>query len=257
MMDGTFRVLAMGNSFSEDVMRYLYPVAREAGFSDIRLGNLFIGGCSLEKHAANARANLPVYTYQTNTAGDWHDRPASMAEALEEPWDLVTLQQVSGQSGQPSSYNEDLDYLIQYVRERMINPGSRLAWHMTWAEQAGSPHPGFAHYGCDQDVMYHAIVGAVQSRIACNPAFDLVIPTGTAIQNLRTILGDTLTRDGFHLSDPVGRFTASMTWLRAISGRLPGGVPASVPDAERVRPFLPAIHKAVEAAITAPYTVMS
>ncbi len=40
------------------------------------------------------------------------------------------------------------------------------------------------------------------------------LPTaGTAIQNLRTsYMGDTLTRDGYHLEVNTGRYTVSMTW---------------------------------------------
>ena len=257
MMEKTFRVLAIGNSFSEDAMRYLYPLAREAGFHDVRLGNLFIGGCSLEKHAVNARYNLPAYKYQVNTTGAWYDRPASIADALEEKWDIVTLQQVSSQSGQADSYNENLDFLIQYIQEHKSCSDTRIAWHMTWAEQAGSTHPGFAYYGCDQGVMYRAIINAVQNRISCNPNFHLIIPTGTAIQNLRTVVGDTLTRDGFHLSDPLGRLTASMTWLYAISGRLPSGIHtlSTIPGAEKFQPLLTTIHTAVKQAIAEPYMI--
>src|SRR5699024_7734490 len=47
---------------------------------------------------------------------------------------------------------------------------------------------------------------------------DLIIPSGTAIQNGRTsIIGDNFNRDGHHLNI-LGRYTASCTWFEALFG---------------------------------------
>lgn len=46
----TVRILAIGNSFSQDaVEQYLHELAEAEGISTI-IGNMFIGGCSLERH---------------------------------------------------------------------------------------------------------------------------------------------------------------------------------------------------------------
>ena len=43
------RILAIGNSFSQDaVEQYLHELAEAEGISTI-IGNMFIGGCSLER----------------------------------------------------------------------------------------------------------------------------------------------------------------------------------------------------------------
>jgi len=48
--------------------------------------------------------------------------------------------------------------------------------------------------------MYKAIISATKTKILTNSNFTKVIPNGTAIQNMRTsFVGDTLTRDGYHL----------------------------------------------------------
>ena len=47
----SFKVLAIGNSFSIDAMQYLYGLAKDTGYTDIVLGNLYIGGCTLQTHA--------------------------------------------------------------------------------------------------------------------------------------------------------------------------------------------------------------
>ncbi len=48
------------------------------------------------------------------------------------------------------------------------------------------------------------------------PLVDFVSPAGTAIQNLRTCLDKKLTRDGFHLTKDLGRYTAGLTFLKTL-----------------------------------------
>lgn len=46
----TIKVLAIGNSFSQDaVEQYLHELGEAEGITMI-IGNMFIGGCSLERH---------------------------------------------------------------------------------------------------------------------------------------------------------------------------------------------------------------
>ena len=52
----TIHVLSIGNSFSQDAHRYLHDFARSEGV-DIETVNLFIGGCSLERHYRNMVGN--------------------------------------------------------------------------------------------------------------------------------------------------------------------------------------------------------
>jgi hypothetical protein len=96
---------------------------------------------------------------------------------------------------------------------------------MTWAYQQDSTHSGFANYGFKQDNMYKAITDAVSSTILTNDSFAGFIPSGTAIQNMRTsYLGDTLTRDGYHLSNGIGRYAAGMMWAKILTGESIDGV---------------------------------
>ena len=68
--------------------------------------------------------------------------------------------------------------------------------------------------------MYHAILDAVKTCVLPRNEFVLLFHVGTAIQNARTsYLGDTLTRDGFHLSIPFGRYIAALTWGRVLTGK--------------------------------------
>ena len=57
------KVLAIGNSFSVDAMEHLAVVAKAAGIEEIILGNLYIGGCSIDTHVGNANTGAKAYTY--------------------------------------------------------------------------------------------------------------------------------------------------------------------------------------------------
>ena len=69
--DGVLRILTIGNSFSDDTMEYVYQIAKSAGIDKIELGNLYIGGCTLDTHVANAKGDKAAYEYRTNTRGKW------------------------------------------------------------------------------------------------------------------------------------------------------------------------------------------
>ena len=136
----TLKVLAIGNSFSIDGMQYLYQIAEEAGVEEIVLGNLFYGGCSLSEHLNFARDDSPSYDYYKNTEGTWElNAKYKMSDAiLDEEWDYITMQQESGASGRSDTYKGVLSQLIDYVQSK--NSTATLAWHMTWAYEAGCTH---------------------------------------------------------------------------------------------------------------------
>lgn len=220
--DGTLSILAIGNSFSADALQYAWQIAHNLGIEKIHLGNLYIAGCSLATHAANAKNDSAAYTYYVNTTGTWTKTSGTrMSTGLtSRSWDFVTLQQSPPDSGLANTYNADLTNLIAYVKGKVKNPeATKLAWHMTWTYQKDSTHPGFTNYGKNQSTMYKGIVDAVKKHIVPNPDIDTIIPTGTAIQNLRsTVLGDTVTRDGYHLSYDVGRYTAALMYVKQLTG---------------------------------------
>jgi hypothetical protein len=67
--------------------------------------------------------------------------------------------------------------------------------------------------------MYSAIV-ETYGKAAKAAGIDIIIPSGTAIQNGRTSsIGDRFCRDGFHLNRKTGRFTAACTWYEKLTGK--------------------------------------
>lgn len=253
--DGILKILTIGNSFSDDTMQYVYKIAKSAGVEKIKLGNLYIGGCSLDTHTSNAKANARAYDYRTNSADAWVNTPSyRMKDAItSENWDFISLQQASGSSGIANTY-ANLQYMIDYVSE--LAPESKLVFNMTWAYQQDSTHAEFSKYESNQIKMYESIVAAVQSEVATKSKIEYIVPNGTAIQNARTsYVGDRLTRDGFHLSLDLGRYIAGLTFFYQLTGisienieYIPDGVD---PDLQKV-----AIESAISA-VNVPFAISS
>ncbi len=225
----TLRVLCIGNSFSIDaVEQELLPLAEAEGIP-LRVGNLYIAGCSLRQHAANAQDAHDAYSYRElyGTIRLQTDS-VSLRHALQaEPWDVITMQQASHDSGLWDTYAPFLQIIIDTVRSYC--PHARLAWHQTWAYETTATHPGFANYNYDQTQMYHAICACADSVMKYYP-FDILIPTGDAVQWYREQCQTTsyayrryqaapVTRDGFHLSFEYGRYMAACVWLESLTGK--------------------------------------
>ncbi len=215
----SIKVLAIGNSFSEDATAFLWDVCESAGMEDIIIANLYIGGCSLDKHWSNMQANAADYDYQFNEWGKITKSKKSIRYALEhQEWDIITIQQVSQDSGRTETF-KNLQNILDYIKKYSKNPDAKIYWHMTWAYQQNSNHSGFANYGRDQMTMYNAILNAGQYVLDNYEEIDGVIPSGTAVQNLRTsYIGDKITRDGYHMSWSTGRYLTALTWFHTFTG---------------------------------------
>ena len=212
------RVLAIGNSFSEDaVEQNLYELAREAGY-ELIIGNAYRGGQGLESHWYVTSTQTPNFEYRKLVGGQKTNRKRMLLDDIvrDEPWDVITFQQVSQESGLTATFEPYLTYLIQYTQSQQTNPEATYGYHQTWAYSHDSTHGGFANYGNRQEVMYDSICAAVRHALQTHPELSFVVPSGTAIQNARTTyLGDNMNRDGYHLDLKMGRYTAACAWLAA------------------------------------------
>ena len=214
---GRIRLLAIGNSFSVDTLEYLPNVARSAGYDDILVGNLYIGGCSLNRHYKNAVENLSEYVYFENKGDVWERREGvAISEALlRYDWDIISIQHGTGDKSRytsPESYS-NLEGLIKYVKER-VGKNTKVVFNMAWVGERDYPHHELLSYGSDQVLMYKSLANLTRELVLNTEGVDAVIPTGTAVQNARTSkLRNRISRDGYHVSLVFGRFLTSLTYF--------------------------------------------
>ena len=251
------KILAIGNSFSVDATTFLWNILDDAGVEELIVGNAQIGGCSLDKHWTMAQSDEAAYSYTKYTSSGKQSVKCALIDAVtDEAWDIVTLQQVSQNSGMPDTYTH-LPDMIEFVIDNCPNVYVDINFHMTWAYQQGYERKAFKdNYGADQMTMYNAIVNTVKSVVLEDKTISRVLPSGTTIQNLRTsYLGDSLNRDGTHLTNDVGRYAAGLTWACAITGISPDTVKWTPPEYAQVAEDFEVIKEAVTNAIASPFAV--
>ena len=218
--DGVLKLLCIGNSFSVDAMEWIGEIAADLGYTEVVFGNLYIGGCYIDKHITQFEDNLTNYTYylEVGTSSEGLKKTTSAgyigADAiLSENWDFISLQQGSARSFTIDEY-KNLPVLIDHVTS--LCPSATLVWHQTWAYEENYANET---KNITQAQMYEGILNCVQNAVMTQEEIELLIPSGTAIQNARTsYLGDTMNRDGYHLDKGIGRYIAALTFFAALTG---------------------------------------
>ena len=213
------KILCIGNSFSMDATRYLYGVARAAGVK-LKVANLYIGGCSLYRHYRNMLSGDDAYLFEIN--GMSSGLYVSLERALlSDEWDVVTLQQASPQSPHFDTYEPFLSELAAYVRR--YAPKAKLWIHKTWAYESGCARLS-THAHCETAEEMLTRLSACYERAAETVSADGTIPSGDAMYRLEAALaplGKKAHRDTFHASYGTGRYTLALTWLYALTGKMP------------------------------------
>lgn len=123
----TLRLFVIGNSFSKNATHYL-PQLAAAGGHDLILKTAQTGGCSLERHWKAAAAGMADPADPAANIYGGH----SLRELLgTETWDVITLQQYSLLSGDPSTYRPFGGQLRSYLKT--LQPQAEFVVHQTWA----------------------------------------------------------------------------------------------------------------------------
>ena len=217
----TLKILAIGNSFSDDGMEYIPDLLEAAGIHNVVLGRLYIGGCSLERHCIEYDQNLRDYLYyHSGSDNKWkkYTNAGILYGITRDDWDIITIQQVSGHSGLWESFEPHLGRLIEIIHKHCKNPDVEIVWHETWPYARTSGHHDFKRYGKDQKTMYDGIVSCVK-KVLETTEIERFIPGGAAINDIRaSYLNDfkDLTRDGFHQNRIEGRYTLACTWFETL-----------------------------------------
>ncbi len=220
--DGVLRILAIGNSFTDDGVDYLPAILEDLGIKNVELVSMYIGGCTVERHVKEYEAESPSYIMYVSKAGvnNWtRTDNVTLQDALNyAKYDIVVTQQASPWSGVWNSFQPWLDKLFGYVR--LTQPDALLGWQMTWAYSAEYMADGRFIYGTEPHDMFKAICSTTDSLLSETDWITYLIPSAVAIDNARgTELSSApleMTRDGFHIDLGAGRYILAMTWYQTL-----------------------------------------
>lgn len=210
------KILSIGNSFSQDAHRYIKGVCEADGL-EVRNVNLYIGGCSFERHYNNMVTGECAYSLEES--GVSTGRMISLDDALAlDDWDVITLQEVSWRSVKVENYEPYMSAIAAHVRERV--PSAKIYLHKTWGYESLSEKVISRGYE-RQTEMYADICRACDEAKRIIGA-DGIIPAGEAMDKL-ALLGYKVHRDTFHASLALGRYAIALTWVKALFGAAAAG----------------------------------
>lgn len=206
------KILAIGNSFSQDATRYLNAVANTMPVK-MKVVNLYIGGCSLYTHYINMLEDRKNYSLEFNGVATGF--MVSIKDALiSDSWDVVTVQQVSTLSFNYDSYTPYIEELVAYIKK--YSPKAKIYIHQTWAYEEGSQRIGNFGFSHEKD-MLDEIVKAYQ-RVAEDIGAKGIIPSGQVMYSLHQKI-PVVHRDTFHARLGVSRFALSLLWYSYLTGQ--------------------------------------
>ncbi len=204
-------ILMIGNSYSMDAARYLHRIARADGVK-INTTELYISGCTLERHFRNMHSGAPAYELYVNGEGSGFH--VTLEEAvLNRPWDIITYQQASHQSMKYDTYQPYLQELMDFTRT--LCPKAKHIIHQVWADAPGSKRlPDFGYE--DNIQMFRDMEKAYDTAYAKSGA-DSIVRSGELICALEAAGLTPVRRDHGHLSLGLGRFAAGLLWYRCLT----------------------------------------
>ena len=207
------KILSIGNSFSQDAQKYLHRLAKHDGVN-MKTVNLYIGGCPLRTHYINILDDNPNYDFEFN--GENTRIKVSIGQALaSDDWDIVTLQQVSSQSADFSTYTPYIEEVAGYVKEYC--PHAKILIHNTWAYEDGSDQLfNVAKYENAKDMLRDVNASYKKAAEAINA--DGIIPCGNAMMNALDLGMEKIHRDTFHAGRGAGRYLLALTWYKYLTG---------------------------------------
>ena len=210
----TLKVLAIGNSFTDDPTAYLDDLVISSGIDRTKLCLYVcvIGGSSLQTWSEKYNSNETVEITRKVGLASVSTTSGTLKQIFSQDWHIVVLNQLSSLAINYGSLNPHFKNLRSFIRQDCTNQKVCMAWQSVWS------------YYKDYTDNPKGIIGwsdlcSVTKEQINKDGVDIIIPTGTAIQNARGSSLNTvhdITRDGHHLAFGIGRYIAACTWFQTL-----------------------------------------
>jgi len=131
----TVRLLTIGNSFADNALTYLPEIVKASG-NTLVYAKANLGGCTMKRHWDHVEKYEAGHSDKAGTP--YAGGRFSLAQLLsQDAWDVVTIQQVSWQSHDPSTFEPYARNLCDYIRRHA--PQATILLHQTWAYRVDDP----------------------------------------------------------------------------------------------------------------------
>ena len=226
----SIKILALGNSYSNDAFAWLHKIFESAGYDEVILGYIINGGCNINNHWSNidddptndfgieifATYNGRLERYPTGDGVSLRDAYVKMISMYE--WDVVTVSHGPKHVEIRETYSH-LSELIVFVKENLKNPNAKFLYHMIWKYNDNISG------GSTMDV-YDDILDITRNIVLKNADFVGVIPAATMRQNMMSsyLCDGDISRDYGHMGLGFGRYALGLLWYCCLVGGSPDDV---------------------------------
>ncbi|MCQ2958677.1 MAG: DUF4886 domain-containing protein [Bacteroidales bacterium] len=210
----TLRVLLIGNSFTDDATQYIdnLIISSEIDPQKCCIYILYEGGYSILHWWNRYNRNE---TFQLVKRGGAYEMVSTgtIQELLHQNWDVVGLQQTSDYSTKIESFSPYLYDIIRHIKNDCTNTHVSICWQLSWSYWSDIDKDG-----PKEKSGWEEIVATTDQMISLY-GIDIIIPSGTAVENARTTLLNTehsLTRDGHHIAYGTGHYLLACTLFETL-----------------------------------------
>lgn len=205
----------IGNSFTDDVTEYIGEIVKNAGIDERTccVYRVTQGGSSLQTWRDKYKNNAIVSLVRKAGLLDMDITEGTLQEIIHQKWDVISLQQLSNYTNDVATFSPYLEDILSYIKKDCLNKQVAFCWHLTWSYWSEHTASGPKEYAG-----WASIVSTVDKMIQ-KYGIDIIIPSGTAIQNARTTELNTaksLTRDGYHMDYTIGRYIIACTLFESL-----------------------------------------
>lgn len=237
--DDSRHVLMVGNSFTNNGVEYIDNICEHLALStNHSIQRICMSNATLKRYAEIIASDgyLPggsvlgtIYGNGINISKDM-----TLREIISQDWDIITFQQSSNVSDDYSTYTPYLTTLIECVLANCPNKHVKIMFNMTWGtNRPGSsiaPYNGYTDTLGGVSTYVPGIIDAVRSMMEDHGHIISMIPSGTAVQNLRgTSLNSHeegylgFTYDNQHMANGAGRYVAACILFQSLFSDLISG----------------------------------
>ena len=233
----TMKILSIGQSHSQDSIWLVQEVLQTERPDE----KFFVAECiksvTMVDHVKNAKENANVYTYYTNTEGEWvaHDDWSIRQALLDQRWDIIIINESSRLLGLESTMKKGLvNEMVDYIHNT-LNYDPQLMYNWTWTTPTDQyfhsdtidPQPPASFwntftkdYQADRKVHYDSMLAMLEKYVEPIEGIDGIFYSATPIQYATEVMGVSqvdMYRDYIHLSD-YGRLYIAYLWYAQIYG---------------------------------------
>ena len=210
-------VLFIGNSFSQNTSQFLANFALGLGVTDVKVGTLYIGGCSVNMHTDNFENAAPSYEYYLDEGKGAVLTPnTSINEAVDsDEWDIIAIQSGTGDGSRltdPFAYG-NVEKLATMVKAA-AKGSPKILFCMTWVGEACHSQAEIRAFDGNTALIYAIMREIVRHYVSRLPVIDGIVPAGTAVENARLRFpSERLSLDHYHMSAVAGQSLLALNFL--------------------------------------------